>query len=107
MDSIDLEVLKTAGAWIDAGRRCLLATVVRTWGSSPRPTGALLAICEDGRVTGSVSGGCIEDDLIERVRREGMTRTRPELVTFVATAGAFLLLFIYHRFLADKLNLPL
>jgi xanthine dehydrogenase accessory factor len=86
MDSIDLEVLKTAGAWIDAGQRCLLVTVVRTWGSSPRPAGALLAICEDGRVSGSVSGGCIEDDLIERVRREGITRTRPELVTYGITA---------------------
>lgn len=86
MDSIDLEVLKTASAWIDAGQRCLLVTVVRTWGSSPRPAGALLAICEDGRVTGSVSGGCIEDDLIERVRREGITRTQPELVTYGITA---------------------
>ncbi|MFD2366482.1 XdhC family protein [Pseudoduganella sp. GCM10020061] len=86
MDSIDLEVLKAASAWIDAGQRCLLVTVVRTWGSSPRPAGALLAICEDGRVSGSVSGGCIEDDLIERVRCEGITRTRPELVTYGITA---------------------
>ena len=86
MDSIDLEVLKTASSWIAAGHRCELVTVVRTWGSSPRPAGALLAVCDDGRVVGSVSGGCIEDDLIDRVRREGITRTLPELVTYGITA---------------------
>lgn len=86
MDSIDLEVLKTASAWLAAGHRCELVTVVKTWGSSPRPAGALLAICDDGRVVGSVSGGCIEDDLIERVRREGITRTLPELVTYGISA---------------------
>ncbi|HEY1044531.1 MAG TPA: XdhC family protein [Telluria sp.] len=86
MDSIDLDVLKTASAWIGAGHRCELVTVVRTWGSSPRPAGALLAICDDGRVAGSVSGGCIEDDLIERVRREGIRRTLPALVTYGVSA---------------------
>jgi xanthine dehydrogenase accessory factor len=40
--------------------------VVRTWGSSPRPVGSIMALCEDGAVVGSVSGGCIEDDLIYR-----------------------------------------
>ena len=53
------------------GRRVLLVTVVKTWGSSPRPPGALLAVREDGIVVGSVSGGCIEDDIVERSRREG------------------------------------
>lgn len=86
MDSIDLEVLKTCSAWLADGRQCELVTVVKTWGSSPRPQGATLAICEDGRVVGSVSGGCIEDDLIERVRKQGITRTRPELVTYGITA---------------------
>jgi xanthine dehydrogenase accessory factor len=86
MDSIDLEVLKTAAAWVDAGRRCELVTVVRTWGSSPRPIGALLAIADDGSVVGSVSGGCIEDDLIDRVRREGLARSAPQLVTYGITA---------------------
>lgn len=86
MDSIDLEVLKTADAWIGAGHRCELVTVIRTWGSSPRPVGALLAICDDGRVVGSVSGGCIEDDLIERVRRQGITRSTPEVVSYGISA---------------------
>jgi len=86
MDSIDLEVLKTSATWIAAGHRCELVTVIKTWGSSPRPIGATLAICDDGRVVGSVSGGCIEDDLIERVRSEGITRTLPEIVSYGITA---------------------
>src|SRR4051812_30784153 len=86
MDSIDLEVLKTSAAWIASGRRCELITVIKTWGSSPRPVGATLAICEDGTVIGSVSGGCIEDDLIARVRDEGIRRTVPEIVSYGITA---------------------
>jgi xanthine dehydrogenase accessory factor len=86
MDSIDLEVLKTCSAWLAAGHRCQLVTVIRTWGSSPRPIGATLAICDDGRVVGSVSGGCIEDDLIERVRKEGIVRTLPEVVSYGISA---------------------
>ena len=82
MDSIDLEVLKTCDLWIKAGRKCALVTVVKTWGSSPRPEGATLAICDDGTVVGSVSGGCIEDDLIERMRNEGIVRSTPEIVTY-------------------------
>ena len=72
MDSLDLEVLTRARDWLSAGHRVVLATVVRTWGSSPRPPGALLALRDDGRAVGSVSGGCIEDDLMHRLRRDGM-----------------------------------
>jgi xanthine dehydrogenase accessory factor len=86
MDSIDLEVLKTADGWLAAGHRCELVTVIKTWGSSPRPIGATLAICDDGRVVGSVSGGCIEDDLIDRVRREGIQRSTPEIVSYGISA---------------------
>ena len=86
MDSIDLEVLKTSAEWIAAGHRCELVTVIKTWGSSPRPVGATLAICDDGRVVGSVSGGCIEDDLIARVREHGIVRTMPEIVSYGITA---------------------
>ncbi|MRW92160.1 hypothetical protein GJ699_19375 [Duganella sp. FT80W] len=86
MDSIDLEVLKTSASWIAAGKRCELITVIKTWGSSPRPIGATLAICEDGTVIGSVSGGCIEDDLIARVRDEGISRNVPEIVSYGITA---------------------
>ena len=86
MDSVDLEVLKRSAEWLDAGKRVLLVTVVRTWGSSPRPPGALLAVREDGQVVGSVSGGCIEDDIVERSRREGPYVIRPQAVTYGVSA---------------------
>ncbi|MDP2450029.1 MAG: XdhC family protein [Polaromonas sp.] len=66
MENLDVMVLRTLRDWRTAGKRALLATVVRTWGSSPRPVGSIMALCEDGAVVGSVSGGCIEDDLIYR-----------------------------------------
>ena len=66
MENLDVMVLRTLRDWRSAGKRALLATVVRTWGSSPRPVGSIMALCEDGAVVGSVSGGCIEDDLIHR-----------------------------------------
>lgn len=86
MDNIDLEVLKTASQWLGAGLRCELVTVLKTWGSSPRPEGSMLAICADGRVVGSVSGGCIEDDMIDRARRDGLQRSVPGVVTYGMTA---------------------
>ena len=69
MENLDVMVLRSLRDWRAAGRRGLLATVVRTWGSSPRPVGSIMALCEDGSVVGSVSGGCIEDDLIYRFTR--------------------------------------
>ena len=66
MENLDVMVLRSLRDWRMAGKRALLATVVRTWGSSPRPVGSIMALCEDGAVVGSVSGGCIEDDLIHR-----------------------------------------
>ena len=69
MENLDVMVLRTLRDWRQAGKRALLATVVRTWGSSPRPVGSIMALAEDGAVVGSVSGGCIEDDLIYRHTR--------------------------------------
>jgi xanthine dehydrogenase accessory factor len=67
MISSDREVLRAALDWLEAGRATWLVTVARTWGSSPRPVGSLLAVNEDGRFAGSVSGGCVEDDLVGRL----------------------------------------
>jgi xanthine dehydrogenase accessory factor len=86
MDSVDLEVLKSSARWLEEGHRALLVTVVKTWGSSPRPEGAMLAVRDDGLVVGSVSGGCIEDDLIDRVRQRGIEQTHPEAVKYGITA---------------------
>jgi len=84
MEIQDLEVLKTAADWKRAGFEVSLATVVQTWGSAPRPPGSILALRDDGLVLGSVSGGCIEDNLILRVREQGMP-ARPEWVQYGVT----------------------
>ena len=72
MAPADLNVLKSCLSWMNNGYEVVLVTVLRTWGSSPRPPGSMMAIREDGAVTGSVSGGCIEDDLIHEMHQEGM-----------------------------------
>jgi xanthine dehydrogenase accessory factor len=82
MNSTDYIVLKTALTWLREGRRIAIATVVQTWGSSPRPVGSWLAIRDDGQVVGSVSGGCVEDDLIRRVQTEILVRDLPEMVVY-------------------------
>ena len=84
MDSLDLQVLSQAREWKRDGHDVWLVTVIETWGSAPRPPGALLAMRGDGLVVGSVSGGCVEDDLIERVRG-GERVTTPSLVTYGVT----------------------
>jgi xanthine dehydrogenase accessory factor len=85
MDSVDLEVLKSAIAWHDAGHKATLATVVKTWGSAPRPVGAMLVIRDDGHVMGSVSGGCVEDDLIDKVKSKAIASTKPAITTYGVT----------------------
>lgn len=82
MDSVDLDVLKTSLGWMQAGRGAYLATIVRTWGSAPRPVGAMTVIRDDGLVTGSVSGGCVEDDLIDRVKSGAVAAQGAELVVY-------------------------
>nr|WP_297353574.1 XdhC family protein [uncultured Caldimonas sp.] len=81
MDSLDLDVLRQARAWVAEGQHVWVFTVVGTWGSAPRPAGALMALRGDGSVVGSVSGGCVEDDLIDRLHR-GKLPQRPELTTY-------------------------
>ena len=84
MDSLDLQVLTQARDWHAAGHAVWLVTVIETWGSAPRPPGALLAMRAEGLVAGSVSGGCVEDDLIDRVRT-GERVDRPSLITYGVT----------------------
>jgi len=85
MDSVDIEVLRSAEAWRKAGHRVALGTIVKTWGSAPRPVGAMVAVRDDGQVTGSVSGGCVEDDLIDKVKAKLAGWTKPELFTYGVT----------------------
>jgi len=85
MDSVDIEVLRSAEAWRKAGHRVTLGTIVKTWGSAPRPVGALVVVRDDGQVVGSVSGGCVEDDLIEKVREKKLAADLPQVVTYGVT----------------------
>jgi xanthine dehydrogenase accessory factor len=86
MNSVDIEVIRTALNWADKGHRVVMGTVIRTWGSAPRPPGSLMIIRQDGQVAGSVSGGCIEDDLIHRVAQGELALRKPETTIYGATA---------------------
>ena len=86
MNSMDVEVIRTAMDWMNRGHRVVLGTVVRTWGSSPRPPGSLMIIRDDGQVAGSLSGGCIEDDLIDRVKRGELASRLPQTTSYGVTA---------------------
>jgi xanthine dehydrogenase accessory factor len=86
MDSVDLQVLRSARDWVRDGRRVVMATVIHTWGSAPRPIGALTAIRDDGMVVGSVSGGCIEDDMILQVRERQLVQDKPATTKYGVSA---------------------
>jgi len=84
--STDREVLRVALDWLRADDPVFIITVVRTWGSSPRRPGALMAIHPDGRFIGSVSGGCIEDDLVQRVMKGEFDTGLPTLEAYGVTS---------------------
>lgn len=81
-DAID--ILQTAAEWRTTGKRVALATVVTTWGSSPRPVGSQLVVDEGGRFVGSVSGGCIEGAVIKEAL-DAISSGRPRLLDFGVT----------------------
>ena len=85
MDSVDLEVVRTAVKWAREGHRPTLGTITHTWGSAPRPVGAMMVIRDDGQVIGSVSGGCVEDDLIDKVKTRLLGATKPTTTTYGVT----------------------
>lgn len=78
----DQEILLTAIDWINKGHKVALVTVVKTWGSSPRPIGSLLVMREDGIHAGSVSGGCVEEDLLTRYRNGELAERYPTLIDY-------------------------
>jgi len=75
------EVLKVAADWHSQGKKVALATVVQTWGSSPRPSGSQLVVDEAGHFIGSVSGGCVETAVISEAM-EVMQNKQPKLLEF-------------------------
>lgn len=76
------EVLHAAHQWLQQGHEVVLVTVLKTWGSSPRPVGSLLIMCSDGRLSGSVSGGCVEEDLRQRYLDKQLSDTFPTRVDY-------------------------
>ena len=75
------KVLEQAAAWKAAGKDVALATVVTTWGSSPRPVGSQLVVSGEGKFVGSVSGGCIEGAVVHEAL-EAMKTSKPKLLDF-------------------------
>ncbi len=84
MQSVDWEVLTHARSWLRDGHRLWLVTVAETFGASPRPPGSMMAMRDDGIIVGSVSGGCIEDDLV--ARREQYTGAKPVYESYGVSA---------------------
>ena len=85
MQAVDQQVLDQVHAWLEGGEACWLATVVQTWGSSPRPVGSLLTCNRDGRSVGSLSGGCVEDDLLEKLMAGELARERAQFFQYGIT----------------------
>jgi xanthine/CO dehydrogenase XdhC/CoxF family maturation factor len=80
----DEHVLNEAAKWLDAGKNVALATVVSSWGSSPRPSGSQLAVSDDGTFVGSVSGGCIEGAVVTEAL-EVMKTKKPKVLDYGIT----------------------
>jgi xanthine dehydrogenase accessory factor len=88
MDNVDLNVLRQVTQWLASGHRVVLGTITRTWGSAPRPPGSAVAVRDDGMVAGSVSGGCIEDDLIDKAREGVLAAGVPQVLRYGIEADA-------------------
>lgn len=82
--AIETDPMDQAQAWLDQGRQVAVATVVSTWGSSPRPVGSQLVVADDGSFTGSVSGGCIEGAVVTEAL-DAMASGEPRLMEFGVT----------------------
>lgn len=88
MNSIDLDVLEQAQQWLTQGLQCHLVTVVKTLGSSPRPPGSMLVMCENGQLQGSISGGCVEDDLLQQLHQGAHFTNTPQRMIYGVDAEA-------------------
>ena len=85
MENADQQVLSQLTHWVENQQMAWLCTVVKTWGSSPRPVGSLLCCNDQGHVAGSLSGGCIEEDLLDRLKNGTLAAEKPELLIYGAT----------------------
>ena len=86
MSAGDPSVIPSALDWLEEGRRVALATVIQTWGSAPRPVGSQLAIDGGGNFLGSVSGGCVEGEVIAEAE-EVLLTAKPKTLEFGVEDG--------------------
>ncbi len=91
MQSSQQHIINTVSRWLDGGQSVWLCTILETWGSSPRPVGAMMACTLDGELVGSISGGCIEEDFLEQLRDGSLkarydTEGKPFVVRYGTTA---------------------
>ncbi len=86
MNSMDQQVIAQLCQWLENGKQCWLCTIISTFGSSPRPVGSLLACNENGEYCGSLSGGCVEDDLREDILNGKLAQDKPEKISYGVSA---------------------
>ena len=88
MQSGQQHIISSVLEWLDHDRPVWLCTILRTWGSSPRPIGSMMACTLDGEIAGSISGGCIEEDFLVQLR-DGSLKSQYdiELKPFVVKYG--------------------
>jgi xanthine dehydrogenase accessory factor len=86
MDAQDQWVIGCVCDWLQAGRRVWFCTITETVGASPRPVGSLLAVNDQGVLAGSLSGGCVEDDLLEKITAGALTSAAPRVVEYGISA---------------------
>ncbi len=86
IESAEEQVLGTLRTWLRSGETAWLCTIVEIAGSSPRPLGTLMACASGGPQSGSLSGGCVEEDLIERLRSARAATTGPEVCSYGLSA---------------------
>lgn len=82
MQTLDHDVLQQLANWLARGARPWLCTIVRALGSSPRPIGSIVGILDSGQQVGTVSGGCVEEDLLERLRAGEFSDDTPEVIEY-------------------------
>jgi len=86
MQSSNEQVIRKLHDWLQADRFCWLISIAATWGSSPRPAGSLLVWCAEEGALGSLSGGCVEDELLEKLRQDHFPRNRIHRETYGISA---------------------
>ncbi|MYD42839.1 MAG: XdhC family protein [Gammaproteobacteria bacterium] len=82
MKAANHQVITQTYDWLKAGQRCWLSTVVATYGSSPRPEGSMMVCNSDGHIVGSLSGGCVEEDLVDKLKQGLLAKSHAQFFRY-------------------------